>query len=64
MSSKPWRLLAILQSVLASAFGVQSEKKYKEDFSQSTVVGYLAVGVLFVVILIIALVAFSSWLVS
>lgn len=60
--AKKLSFFAILQSVLASAFGVQSGKKYQQDFAQSQVVGFVVVGIVFVVLLIISLVVLANWL--
>lgn len=40
--------LSIVMSVLASAFGVQSQQNYQRDFSQGNLVVYLVIGVVFV----------------
>ncbi|GGF61448.1 DUF2970 domain-containing protein [Alteromonas lipolytica] len=62
MAEKPgW--LNVVQSVLASAFGVQSQKKYQQDFNQTTIAPYLIVGVVFVVLLVAGLVLLVKWLV-
>ncbi|WP_232364450.1 DUF2970 domain-containing protein [Salinimonas lutimaris] len=47
--------LSIVLSVLASAFGVQSQQNYQRDFSQGNLVAYLVIGVLFVALLVAAL---------
>ena len=47
MADKPG-FLNIVQSVLASAFGVQSQQKYQQDFSQSAIAPYIVVGIVFV----------------
>lgn len=51
----------IVLSVLASAFGVQSHANYKRDFSQTTVLPFILVGVVLVVLLIISLIVLVSW---
>ncbi|MDC8832114.1 DUF2970 domain-containing protein [Alteromonas gilva] len=61
MASKPG-LLRIVQSVIASAFGVQSHKNYQQDFTQSSVVPYVVVGVVFVVLLVVSLVLLVRWI--
>ena len=47
--------LAILLSVLASAFGVQSQQNYQRDFSQGNLITYVVIGILFVVFFVTAL---------
>ena len=45
----------MLLSVLASAFGVQSQQNYERDFNGGKLTGYIVIGVLFVCLLIAAL---------
>jgi|TARA_B100000700_G_scaffold86349_1_gene97157 uncharacterized membrane protein len=54
--------LNIVQSVLASAFGVQSQQKYQQDFSQSAIAPYIVVGIVFVVLLVLGLIGLVNWL--
>ena len=61
MADKPG-FLNIVQSVLASAFGVQSQQKYQQDFSQTTIVPYIVVGIIFVVLLVLGLIGLVNWL--
>ena len=42
-------------SVLASLFGVQSQKNYQRDFSQSSILPYIIVGVVMVILLVVML---------
>ncbi|MFC6438786.1 DUF2970 domain-containing protein [Bowmanella sp. JS7-9] len=51
------RLWRIIQSVLASAFGVQSEANRQADFNQESFVPYILVGVVFVALFIAGLIA-------
>ena len=43
---------SLIQSVLAAAFGVQSESKRKQDFQQASPVYLIIVGIMFLVIFI------------
>lgn len=61
MADKPG-FLNIVQSVLASAFGVQSQQKYQRDFSQTTIAPYIVVGIIFVVLLVLGLIGLVNWL--
>lgn len=61
MASKPG-LLQVVQSVLASAFGVQSQKNYQSDFSQPDAKVYIAVGIVFVVLFVLSLIALVQWI--
>ncbi len=47
---------SMTQSVLAAAFGVQSEKKRQQDFQHGKPGDYIALGVIFVIAFIITLV--------
>ncbi|WP_343043985.1 DUF2970 domain-containing protein [Pseudoalteromonas caenipelagi] len=55
-------LLRVLQSVLAAMFGVQSEKKYHDDFSKPAIAPYLIVGIILVAALVVTLSAFVNYL--
>jgi uncharacterized membrane protein len=63
MSNKP-SLLAIIQSVIASAFGVQTQQKYQHDFNRGSLLGYLVVAIIFFVFLILSLVFLVNWILS
>ncbi|WP_246587709.1 DUF2970 domain-containing protein [Alteromonas lipotrueiana] len=47
--------MAVVMSVLASLFGVQSQKNYQRDFSQSSILPYIIVGVVMVILLVVML---------
>lgn len=55
-------LLKVVQSVFASAFGVQSQAKYEQDFSQTAIFPYILVGIVFVAVLVLGLVILVNWL--
>ena len=55
--------LQVIRAVGASMLGVQSNKNYQDDFATNSVVPYLVVGVIFVLILILGLVALVNVLV-
>ena len=48
--------LSIIQSVIAAAFGVQSEKKRQQDFQQGKPGDYILYGIIFTVIFIVTLI--------
>ena len=54
MSSKDKKpdLRAIIQSTLAAAFGVQSNKNREQDFQHGNIWVYIAAGVIFTLIFI------------
>ena len=57
-SSRPSRpgVLKIMQSILAGAFGVQSDKRRQEDFSSHSPWPYIIAGVLFTVSFVVGLI--------
>ena len=56
-------LLQIFMSVLASAFGVQSQANYQRDFTQTSVLPFIITGVILVLLLIVSLVLLVNWLI-
>lgn len=65
MTDKRRSWLHIVQSVLASAFGVQSKQKHLSDFTGSqSVVPYLITGVIFVILLILTLILTVNWVIA
>jgi len=54
---KPPGIFAIIQSVLAAMFGVQSEEKRVQDFESGHIGSYIFVGILFVIVFIFTLIA-------
>ncbi|PPK50986.1 DUF2970 domain-containing protein [Marinobacter persicus] len=46
----------IMQSILAGAFGVQSDKRRQEDFSSHSPVPYIVAGLLFTAIFVVSLI--------
>jgi hypothetical protein len=55
-------LWQVIKSVLASAFGVQSDTNYERDFSHNSIVPYVLVGIVFVVLLVLGLIGVVSTL--
>lgn len=62
-STKPG-LIAVILSVLASAFGVQSQQNYQRDFNHTSPLLYIIVGVIFVALFVAGLLVFVRWLVQ
>ncbi|MFT4938053.1 MAG: diacylglycerol kinase [Paraglaciecola sp.] len=60
LERKKQSLLNVVKSVAASVLGVQSSANRERDFQQNSVVPYVVVGVIFVVILILALMSVVS----
>ena len=50
-------VLKVMQSILAGAFRVQSDKRREEDFSNHSPWPYIIAGVLFTVSFVVALIA-------
>jgi len=55
---------AVVASVLAGIFGVQSHKNYERDFTKGTFISYLIVGIVMVALLVISLFALVKWVSS
>ncbi|MGM0952251.1 MAG: DUF2970 domain-containing protein [Pseudomonadota bacterium] len=49
-------ILKIMQSILAGAIGVQSDKRRQEDFSSHSPIPYIVAGVLFTATFVIGLI--------
>lgn len=49
-------ILKIMQSILAGAFGVQSDKRREEDFSSHSPLPYILAGMLFTTAFVIGLI--------
>jgi hypothetical protein len=62
-SVKP-NILQIAGSVLASAFGVQSNTNYNRDFNNGSLLLYIVIGVIFVIMFVTALVLLVSTIVN
>ncbi|MCK5829456.1 MAG: DUF2970 domain-containing protein [Methylococcales bacterium] len=61
--SKP-NLLHVIQSVLAAAIGVQSNKNRERDFEQGSLPSYLIVGFIFTILFILSLVFIVKSIIS
>lgn len=55
--SKPPGILAVIWSVLAAMFGVQTEANRQRDFSQKNPVPYLVVGTIVIIFFVITVAA-------
>ena len=62
MESNNTGLLAVVASVLAGIFGVQSDKNYQRDFTKGTFISYLIVGIIMVALLVISLFFLVKWI--
>ena len=57
MTDKVPNLLEVIKSVLASFFGVQSDKIRKRDFEKGNPMQFIAVGIILTVILIASVIS-------
>jgi hypothetical protein len=64
MSAKKATMWQVVKSVCASMIGVQSESNRQADFEQTSFIPYLVVGVVFVAVLVLGLIAFVRFLAS
>lgn len=63
LSSGP-SVIAMILSVLASAFGVQSHKNYERDFNTGQIAGYIIIGVVFVALLVVSLALLVNFIIN
>lgn len=56
-------VLAVIQSTLAAAFGVQSSKKRERDFREGRASHFIIAGVLFTLLFVLALLALVNLIV-
>lgn len=54
----------IVQSILAGAFGVQSNRRREEDFSSSSPMAYIIAGIIFVLGFVITVALVVRWVIS
>lgn len=55
--------LKILQTVLAGALGVQSNRRREEDFSSSSPVPYIVAGIIFVLGFVVTIALIVRWVI-
>jgi hypothetical protein len=61
---EPLRLMQLIGSALAAAFGVQSSKNRARDFSRGKPIQFIAVGILFTAVFVLLLIGFVNLLLS
>ena len=54
----------VLQSTLAAALGVQSQKNREKDFEEGNAGGFIAAGILFTALFIASVLAVVNWVTS
>lgn len=52
---------SVLGSVIASLFGVQSNKNYERDFTKGTFISFAVIGVILVIAFVVSLFLFVKW---
>lgn len=57
-------LLAVIGSVLAALFGIQSEKNRQRDFQQNSPIAFISVGIIVVIALVITTIAIVNAIIS
>ncbi|MCG8517176.1 MAG: DUF2970 domain-containing protein [Pseudomonadales bacterium] len=57
-------VLKVMQSILAGAFGVQSEKRRQEDFAGHSPWPYIVAGILFTTGFVLTLALVVRWVLS
>lgn len=57
-------VLKVMQSILAGAFGVQSNKRREEDFSSGSPWPYIIAGLLFTTGFVVTLMLVVQWVLS
>ena len=58
------KLLAVMQSTLAAAFGVQSQKRHERDFREGRASSFIIAGVVFTVLFVLILLAVANLVVT
>lgn len=64
MADKKQSIFSVMQSVLAAFFGVQTPEKFDEDDQQLDYRPHLVVGLIFTILLVVALIIFVRWFVA
>ncbi len=57
-------LMQVIQSILAAAFGVQSQQARERDFTRGSPLPYIIGGVVFTVLLIVVLIVIVNMVLS
>ena len=52
---------SVLGSVIASLFGVQSQKNYQRDFTKGSFISFALIGIVLVVLFVVSLFLFVKW---
>ncbi|MDP5144307.1 DUF2970 domain-containing protein [Rheinheimera baltica] len=64
MSAKQPGFKQIIKAVFGAMIGVQSEQQRQQDFSASSPLPYILVGVMFAIIFVVVLILIVSWVLA
>lgn len=64
MSAQKPTLLQVVKAVLGAMVGVQSERQRQQDFTASSPLPYIVVGIIFTLLFVAALLLLVSWVLA
>mgnify|MGYP006141385567 FL=1 len=64
MSAQKPNLLQVIKAVLGAMVGVQSERQRQQDFTASSPLPYIVVGIIFTLLFVAALLLLVSWVLA
>ena len=64
MSAQKPSLLQVVKAVLGAMVGVQSERQRQQDFTASSPLPYIVVGIIFTLLFVATLLLVVSWVLS
>ncbi|WP_166837058.1 DUF2970 domain-containing protein [Rheinheimera pleomorphica] len=64
MSAQKPTLLQVVKAVLGAMVGVQSERQRQQDFTASSPLPYIVVGIIFTLLFVATLLLVVSWVLS
>ena len=64
MSAQKPTLLQVVKAVLGAMVGVQSERQRQQDFTASSPLPYIVVGIIFTLLFVVILLLVVSWVLA
>lgn len=64
MSAQKPNLLQVIKAVLGAMVGVQSERQRQQDFTASSPLPYIVVGIIFALLFVATLLLVVSWVLA
>ena len=64
MSAQKPTLLQVVKAVLGAMVGVQSERQRQQDFTASSPLPYIVVGIIFTLLFVAALILLVNWVLA